>query len=458
MRDMKNKGLLETEDFGTVRRCLELTRKFGADAARVKVVKSVETSVCSRDGELDSISYKAGKGVFFYVLAGGRSGFFEAHNFDDTLEEVIRDGVEKTKLLTPDPPKLLPPKELKAIGMTRGDELDLVDPSFNDITVDRRTALVRRLASAVRPSSGEWHPLSMECEYYDSLYDTYMIDSEGFEGRNTNSGFSYGAFVTIEDNDGNKYSGARTRFSICLDELKADGVTDEAFALAAAKLHPRGIRSGRYNVVVDRVCGARLLSPLLDALDALSIQQKYSFLCGRLGERVFADSLNIIDRQAERHKTGSAPFDRWGVECREMKIIEKGVILTYYTDAETSARTGFPITPSECLRPCIEPFICNCNEKEITLERILSESGEGIYITDFNGGNTNPATGEFSFGIEGFAFRDGRIMHPVKNALMTGDMISLWNRIYAAGSDPRDDVAAQIPTLAFKGIDISAQL
>ena len=77
-------------------------------------------------------------------------------------------------------------------------------------------------------------------------------------------------------------------------------------------------------------------------------------------------------------------------------------------------------------------------------------------MTGFNGGNCNPTTGDFSYGVEGFAFRDGKITHPIREMVVTGNMITLWNGILAAGTDARPCTRWQIPTLAFNAADFSA--
>ena len=90
------------------------------------------------------------------------------------------------------------------------------------------------------------------------------------------------------------------------------------------------------------------------------------------------------------------------------------------------------------------------------MQAVLESCGSGIYVCGFNGGNCNPVTGDFSYGIEGFAFRNGKISHPVREMLVTGNMITLWNSLLAAGSDARGCSRWQIPTLAFDGVDFSA--
>jgi len=95
-------------------------------------------------------------------------------------------------------------------------------------------------------------------------------------------------------------------------------------------------------------------------------------------------------------------------------------------------------------------------EKDLSLKDILRRCSSGIYVTGFNGGNCNPATGDFSFGIEGFAFSKGRITHPVREMLITGNMVELWNSLTIVGTDVRPSARWQVPTVAFDNVSFSA--
>ncbi len=89
-------------------------------------------------------------------------------------------------------------------------------------------------------------------------------------------------------------------------------------------------------------------------------------------------------------------------------------------------------------------------------EEMMRLLGEGILVTGFNGGNSNSATGDFSFGVEGVLFKDGKIVHPVGEMRITGNLLALWNSLLAAGNDARFCKSKLIPTLAFGNVDFSA--
>ena len=93
---------------------------------------------------------------------------------------------------------------------------------------------------------------------------------------------------------------------------------------------------------------------------------------------------------------------------------------------------------------------------EIAQRDILDLCGSGILVTDFNGGNCNSATGDFSYGVSGFLFENGKITSPINSMLITGNMTDLWSSLLAAGSDPVPGMSRQVPTLAFRDVTFNA--
>ena len=80
--------------------------------------------------------------------------------------------------------------------------------------------------------------------------------------------------------------------------------------------------------------------------------------------------------------------------------------------------------------------------------------GEGlsVLVTDFNGGNCDPVTGNFSYGIEGFLMENGIIVQPVSGMNITGNMLDVWQRLSHVGNDADPWETELIPTLAFEDV------
>ncbi len=443
--------------------CIEYAMGKGASAVRVNLNKNVSDSYTVLNGELDKVSHSADRSIFLYIYADKRYGTFSTNRLEvKELEDFIDKAVGMVGMLGEDVCRQLPSPERTAKDAITGNELGLYDPEYMDLDADRRLENALKLSrfEDMAEAAEGYSIISEECEYSASIDDSYTADSQGFEGRHTETAFGTFTEITIEDLEGNKYSGYwwQTTPKACGTDL--EGCSPKALERAVRQIGPKGRRSGKYKMVVDTNVASRLVSPLLTALNAGSIQQKMSFLEDSCGKKVFSGGMTLMDLARTPGKNGSRLFDTEGVATVDGSVIEGGVVKKYFVDTYMSHKMGIPGTIEGISRPCLMPFIkgedLESAEKGVSLEDILKLAGSGILVTGFNGGNCNPVTGDFSFGIEGFAFAKGHIAHPVREMLITGNIVELWNSLLAAGTDARESSRWQIPSLAFENVSFSA--
>lgn len=194
------------------------------------------------------------------------------------------------------------------------------------------------------------------------------------------------------------------------------------------------------------------MSPLLGALNGYSIQQHNSFLDGSLGQQKLPEGLSIIDMPHILGQSGSRLFDSEGVATRQAPIVERGVIRQYALNTYMAGKMGLAPTIEDFSRPKVLPW----PQAGMSREDVIRMCGDGVLVTGFNGGNSNPVTGDFSYAIEGFAFKDGCLVHPIREMVLTGNFLTAWSRLLACGDDARPCMGKLIPTLAFAEMDISA--
>lgn len=463
MRGNRFSGIT-TEEISTARHCLQFALDNGASQARVAVSKNVTDSIQLLNGEIDKVSRNADRTLCIYLFVDGKYGTYSTNRFTvNEVEQFILKAIGRTRMLAEDRSRHLPSPELYATGATDGKELELYDARYETISsADRVTAAMSGAIYGKTPADSRFSMISEECEYSDSIDDSYTADSQGFEGRHTETSFSFWSEITIQDNSGNRYSGYWWSASPMLGKLRIDGCSATALERAAAQIGAVKHKGGKYTMVVDSICSARLAAPLLNALYGSSIQQKNSFLDGSLGKKLFPDGLTVRDMAWTKGETGSRLFDSEGIATKERDIVRNGTVEMYFVNTCFSDKLGIPVTVDGPSRPVILPFMdssfgngLECKENAINLQAILERAGDGILVTGFNGGNCNHATGCFSYGVEGFVFHDGRITAPVKEMLITGDMITLWNSLVAAGADAKEGSRWQIPSLAFENVDFA---
>lgn len=459
-------GIITSEEMHIARRCMELAAKYGAKASRVSLSKSIMDSVSVLNGELDKVTHSADRSVYIYLFVDGRFGTFSTNRLvEEELEPFIAKAVDTVRMLAVDNCRQLPARERLADDARNGNELGLDDADYEKLTAEDRIGMAMESSkwSKMKSEETDYCVISEECEYSDGIDDIYLVDSQGFEGHHTETSYSVCAEVTVSDGAGVRYSGYEFVVSPTLAKFEGGCCALTALQKALRQRNPKKSRGGKRRMVVDASVASRLVSPLFSALNSSSIQQKNSFLMDALGKKLFSENLTIMDMAHTPGKCGSRLFDTEGVATAERPIIEKGVVKINYTSTYMSNKMGIEATCEGVSRPVLMPCLSDkssyslkSGENGVLLKDILSACRNGVYVTGFNGGNCNPVTGDFSYGVEGFAFRDGKICHPVREMLITGNMIDLWNKLMAAGTDYKDGVRWQIPSLAFEAVDFSA--
>ena len=544
----------------------------GASAVMVSLDKAKTEIYALLDGEIDNIRQTGDRSLTFNIYADGKYGTFSTNRFEeDSLRDFLCKAVETVRMLVADPFRGLPDKKDLATDAVNGDEMGLCWYGYDSVTREEKLEMARRVSvfgEFSAPSSDRnWRVVSEEVEYNNTLSDTYLTSSDGCRCRETETSFEVSSQVTVEDNDGNKYSGLWWDYDVSPEKVLSSECGRKAVEMAVMQIAPVNADKGKYTMVVSRLVSGRLLQPVLNALSSLSVYQKSSFLVDALGKQVFSKGLNVMDMPLEKGKSGAILFETDGRACRNREIISDGVVKENFTSIYMSRKLGIPPTSSCPNRPVLQPFVSeellggerggelgvasgdgrgvasgdghgaelgemsgsglcdDCGEvsgavfgaasggrgvelgaasgdgrgvefgavsggergvergavsgggrgtelagglgaerglksdpfvNEIAQKDILDLCGSGILVTDFNGGNCNSATGDFSYGVSGFLFENGKITSPIDSMLITGNMTDLWSNLLAAGSDPVPGMSRQVPTLAFRDVTFNA--
>ena len=457
MSSNKIAAILTQAEIDLAQHCLTFAQEEGAQKVRITLSKSLMNLIGLLNGEVDKTAHALDRSLQLQLFVDGRYGAFSTNKLEkEGLETFIREAIDTVKMLQADTCRDLPAPERVAKDARTGRELGLYDPAYDQLTAEgrRELALASCHFKASSAHSGDSRGISLlaeEGEYSDSVFDTLTIDSQGLYARHTETSFEIGYETTVEDARGNHFSSYWWDAAPLLQDLRWKECAAIAYKRAMEQVGPQEIEGGKYTVVVDTECASKLLTPVLNALGGFSLQQKNSFLVDSLGKQLFPEKLTILDLPRTAGETGSRLFDSEGVATREMSIVDKGVVKTYFLNTYMAAKMEMEPTIEDAIRVKVLP-----TGGHKTLEDLLKAAGDCILVTGFNGGNSNPATGNFSYGIEGFLVKDGKKVHPVRELLITGNFLQLWGTLLATADDARPCLSKLIPSLAFTNVDISA--
>jgi PmbA protein len=430
------------------RRVAELARRHGADQAACGTYRARHVEVAWRDGKVDKVTEATTRGLGLDLYAGGRYASVSTSDLrPEALERFVSEGVALARTLAPDPHRRLPDPERYAGQATT--DLELEDASYSGLDAGTRREMAEAAEAGARSVPGAAAILSVTSAASDTRSASALVQTNGFEGVRSGTDFWVGAEVTVKDPDGRRpeeYAAAGGRFRSMVGDPEAIG--RRAAERAVARIGSVKGESAVLSVAVENRAAGRLVSALLAPLAAASIQQKRSFLEGRLGSQVGSAALDLRDDPLVVRGLGSRLYDGEGMAARPFPIFERGVLRNAYVDTYYGRKLGMAPTTARAsnLAWALGPR---------SMQELLADLGEGVMITGFLGGNSNGTTGDFSLGVRGFRVRAGRVAEPIGEMNLSGNHLELWTRLAAVGNDPYPYSAMRTPTLVLDGVQIA---
>ncbi len=433
---------------GIARDTAALALRAGANEAAVAAFRARHVEVSWRDGKLDKITEATTRGVGLDLYVNGRYASVSTSDLrPDALERFVTDSVTLARTLAPDPHRRLPEPALYE-GQSQMD-LDVEDLGYAAVDAGTRRAEAEAIEAAARSVDGAGAILSVTTSVSDSQGESALVHTNGFEGNRRATDFWIGAEVAVKDPDGRRpeeyaSSGARHRADVESPEV----VGRRAGERAVARIGTRKGESAVITLAVDSRASGRLMGSLLGPLAAASIQQKRSFLEGKVGVAVGNALLDVRDEPLLKRGLGSRRYDGEGIASRPFPIFEQGVLRNLYVDTYYGRKLG--LAPTTARSSNLAWTLGDRSPAEL-----LAAMGDGILVTGFLGGNSNGTTGDFSLGVRGFRVRGGRVAEPIGEMNVSGNQLELWKRLAAVGNDPYRYSALRTPTLIFEGVQIA---
>ena len=321
-----------------------------------------------------------------------------------------------------------------------------MDENFHSIAADDKLALAKAAVEEVYNTDPRI--ISVSGGFSDGESSSYLVDSNGFEGETKSTYYNLSASVSMKGKGDARPESYWYDVALQWDELQKSGIGKKALERTIRKLGQQKIKSGKYAMLVDNLNVRRILSPLVSAMYGTALQQKNSFLLDKLNTPIASAKLTLTDDPHIPHAMGARWFDYEGVATVKRPVIEKGVLKTYFIDTYISKKMDIAPTISG-------PSILTFELGDKNFDQLTATIKKGIWITGFNGGNSNSTTGDFSFGVEGFLIENGKVVKPVSEMNITGNLLTLWGSIAEIGNDPRLDGSWRTPSIIFDNVDFS---
>ena len=433
-------------------RLVSAARRAGADQADALAVRSASLSVEVRDGAVEESQRSEGDDLGLRVIVGRKQAVVSTNDLKgDGFDALAERAVAMARAAPEDRfTGLADPAQL-AHALPALDLLDPDMPAVGVLETRAREAEAAGLAVAgVTKSDG--------ASASAGVAGVVLVTSHGFHGATIASRHSISMSAIAGEGTGMErdYDYSSTLHAADLDSAEAIG--RRAGERAVKRLNPRKVATRRVPVVFDARISGSLVGHLASAINGSAIARQTSFLRERLGERIFASGIEIIDDPLRPRGLRSRPFDAEGIAGRRLKLVEDGVLKTWLLDCATAreldltttghAQRGVSSTPA--------PGASNLHlaPGDKTPKQLIDDIEDGFYVTDMIGMGVNLVTGDYSRGASGFWIENGACTYPVSEVTIAGHLLEMFKSL-----TPANDLAfrygTNAPTVRVEGLTVA---
>ncbi|MFN4245021.1 MAG: TldD/PmbA family protein [Brevinematia bacterium] len=283
---------------------------------------------------------------------------------------------------------------------------------------------------------------SIRVRYLDFRKKKYYVNSEGseIEMEFTYSGISFLAYAVDGSNvQRSAESIARYGGFEVVNDLYV--LAEEVSKRAVDLLHADQVQGGRYNVIIDpKLAGvfAHEAFGHLSEADHIYTNPKLAEVM-RVGRKFGPDFLNIIDDGSIEGVVGYTPYDDEGIPSSRTYLVKNGMINARLHSRITSKVMNEPLSGnaraiSYEYPPIVRMTNTFIDNGDTPLENLFEMLGDGIYVVDFIGGQTNLEMFTFSSAY-GYEVKNGKRTRLLRDITLTGNIFETLNNIVAIGND-----------------------
>jgi PmbA protein len=401
-------GRTELEELVTL--ALDEARRLGVDQAEVVASQDMGLTATARLGEVESLEYTNDRGVGITVFKESRKGNSSTSVISP---EAIREAVAKACTFA---------------NFTAEDKyLDLDHPW----TIDADTAIAMAIESESAGLKHDKRVSNSEGATVSTNRGTRAYgNTHGFVGSYTKTSHSISC-VLLAESDGVMQRDYHYTTARCAEDLEtAAAVGRTAADKVVGRLGARKLKTVRAPVLFIPEIARGFIGHAIGAIAGGAQYRRSSFLLDAVGEKLFPDFVNILERPHLPRGLASAPYDSEGVGTYDRDIVTDGVLREYVLSSYSARRLGLTTTANAGGAQNL--IVPGSRQDKASL---ISEMGTGLVVQELIGQGVNGVTGDYSRGAVGHWVENGEIAYPVHEVTIAGNLRDLYQRIAAIGDD-----------------------
>ena len=424
--------------------CLDLAKKLGATDSSVNVGNSISETVNFRNKKLDESNRSDNLGIDITTYIGKKKSSISSSNLlNDNLNILIEKCIETTKNTPEDEFNSLPDKNLLAKEVR---DLKLYDDTH--IENDNKVEYLTRLEA---PASMDKKIVNTESSFVEDKSNFILANSDGFcKGYKTSSFVA--SSVTVAKDEKSMERDYEYSVKCHLKDIKnAEDLGKKAADLALRKLSPKKIGSEKIAIIFDKRIARGILGSFASAISSSAISRGTSFLKGKINEKIFSETVSIIDKPDIFKGLGSKSFDSEGVKIETLNLVEQGILKHYLVDTYNGKKLDLKSNGR-----CGGTSNLYFENGKISFKDLLSLNSKCLYITETIGRGSNIVTGDYSVGATGFLIENGEFKYPINEITIAGNLKDMFKNLTLA-DDLEFEYSTNSPTIMIDGMVVAGK-
>jgi PmbA protein len=433
---------------------LSAATRAGAEAADALAVTGQSLTVDIRQGALEQAERAEGTEIGLRVLIGRRQACVSASDTSDaTIAALAERAVAMAREAPEDPHAgLADPTQLTQ--ERESTRLDLCDPSPEPLAA----VLEREAREAEAAALAAKGIVQVESSASWSRREIHLAATNGFDAGYARSSHSLSATAFCGSGTGMERDWAGEGRPHAADMPGASGIGALAAERALARLGAVKPPTGHFPVLYDERVAASLIGHLLSAINGSSVARGASWAKDLMGAEVLSPGLSLVENPHRPRIGGSRLFDAEGLATSPRALVQDGVLQSWVLDLATGRKLGLPSTGNAARGPSAPPSpsttCLDLTQGTQSRDDLLAAMGTGLLVTSMIGSTINPTTGDYSRGASGWWVEGGRLMHPVHECTIAGNLKDMLRRITPA-NDARDHLSIRVPSLLVEGLTLA---
>ncbi|NMA84660.1 MAG: TldD/PmbA family protein [Epulopiscium sp.] len=428
------------------------------DAMEVYIEKSKQIQIGVFEGEIDKYQIAESEGLSLRGISGDKMGYSYTEKVDpSSIDMLVHEAYENAKYIDS------VDKEIIFSGSEQYKEIEQHKDGLGQVSLEEKMQFVKKLEEAAFQLDERVVAVN-SCIYNEIESSRRLINTTGIDLEDKGHlAYSYISVIVKEEDDtktGMSYMIAHD-FSAFDPKKMAEEAVEEGLSMLGAT----PIKSKEYPVIFRNDVFADLFGAYRSIFHAESVQKGLSLLKDKLGDIIASERLTVVDDPFLKGGFATRAFDDEGTATKLQKVIDQGVLNTYFYNWKTAIKDGVQSTGHGHRSSYKSPITTSTSNLYIeagkpSFQSMIQGMDHGLLITNLAGlhAGLNPVSGDYSLSAHGYEVEDGKIKRPVNQITIAGNFFEMLMQIEEIGNDLKFNMSfIGSPSIKVKGVSVAGE-